>query len=205
MPFGVRVGVGGKKQTVERPSFDTPEDASNARYLVDAPPHLVILPAPAPEGVGEPINPPKVRARKRHGPADVLGVPAVAPPDPRDVHGPARGRPAVVGEQLLAGQEVHIVKDVHIVVPRAGSELEADVEELPAVELAPVVALLHDVDVEGRGGGGVVALAVPAGQQPVCLWCGWMRVWISWRMSSIQPNLTTQHNTTDARTAASPR
>ena len=42
------------------------------------------------------------------------------------------------------------MEDVGVVVVGGGSELEADVEELPAVELAPVVALLDDVDVEGR-------------------------------------------------------
>ena len=75
----------------------------------------------------------------------VVGVPAL--PHARDVHGRARGwRGEVRGAQVAAGQQVDVVEDVtpERAVADAVREVEARVEQLAAVELAPIAALLDE-------------------------------------------------------------
>ena len=126
-----------------------PADAQPLAALL----HLVVLPAPPPERIRIPVDPLHVRQGEGNDPPEVLWVVAVAIPHPSNVDG-RLGELGIPRPEPVVGEKVDVVKDEHVrsrrlVLP---GQVESDVEQLPAVELAPVIGLLDYVDPVVRHG-----------------------------------------------------
>ena len=112
--------------------------------------HLIVLASPAPKGIGVAVDPLHVAGAEADDATKVLGVVGVSIPDPRNVQ--RRGGEFGVGRGHVGSwQQVHIVKHKDIVRRRVArpanfgfaGHVEANVQQLAAVELAAVVSLMQ--------------------------------------------------------------